>query len=300
MTDFGSIITAMVTPFKEDDVSRIDYVAAEKIIDHLVRTGTDSVVIAGTTGERPTLEHIEEEEFLAHVIKYVKDNDYNLKVIFGAGSNSTKTSIKSAKRAEELGADGLLLVCPYYNKPNQRGMIYHFGEVASNVKLPIILYNVKSRSGVSLTAGSVIELASNHKNIVGLKEASNELDMISTIRQEFDNNAFKIYSGEDTLTLAMMAIGADGVISVSSHVVGLKIRQMIDAYLSGNNELARRIHIEIFPIMNEIFADTNPIGVKAALAGLGLCSGRLRSPLLALPLESQIKLKKMIDTVLET
>ncbi|NQY80945.1 MAG: 4-hydroxy-tetrahydrodipicolinate synthase [Candidatus Caenarcaniphilales bacterium] len=300
MTDFGSIITAMVTPFKENDISRIDYHAAERILDHLVKTGTDSVVIAGTTGERPTLEHIEEEEFLAHVVKYVKDNDYGLKVIFGAGSNSTKTSIKSAKRAEELGADGLLLVCPYYNKPNQRGMIYHFGEVASNVKLPIILYNVKSRSGVSLTAESVIELASNHKNIMGLKEASNELDMISTIRQEFDNNAFKIYSGEDTLTLAMMAIGADGVISVSSHVVGAKMRQMIDAYLSGNNELARQIHVEIFPIMNEIFADTNPIGVKAALAGLGLCSGRLRSPLLALPLETQIKLKKMIDAVLET
>ena len=300
MTDFGSIITAMVTPFKENDVSRIDYIAAEKIIDHLVKTGTDSVVIAGTTGERPTLEHIEEEEFLAHIIKYVKDKSYDLKVIFGAGSNSTKTSIKSAKRAEEIGADGLLLVCPYYNKPNQQGMIYHFGEVAANTKLPIILYNVKSRSGVSLTAESVIELVSNHSNIIGLKEASNDLDLISTIRMEFDNNAFKIYSGEDTLTLAMMAIGADGVISVSSHVVGAKMRQMIDAYLSGNNELARQIHVEIFPVMNEIFADTNPIGVKAALAGLGICSGRLRSPLMALPLERQIKLKKMIDAVLES
>lgn len=300
MTDFGSIITAMVTPFKEDDISRIDYLAAERIIDHLVKTGSDSIVIAGTTGERPTLEHIEEEEFLAHTVKYVKDKAYDLKIIFGAGSNSTKTSIKSVKRAEEIGADGVLLVCPYYNKPNQKGMIQHFGEIATNTKLPCILYNVKSRSGVSLSPESVIELAGNHKNIIGLKEASNDLDLISIIRQEYDNNAFKIYSGEDTLTLAMMAIGADGVISVSSHVVGAKMRQMIDAYLSGNNELARQIHIEIFPIMNEIFADTNPIGVKAALAGLGICSARLRSPLLALPLEKQINLKNMIEAVLES
>ncbi|MCH2226701.1 MAG: 4-hydroxy-tetrahydrodipicolinate synthase [Candidatus Caenarcaniphilales bacterium] len=300
MINFGSLITAMVTPFKEDDVSRIDYIAAEKIIDHLVKTGTDSIIIAGTTGERPTLEHIEEEEFLAHVLKYVKDKGYDTKIIFGAGSNSTKTSISSVKRAEELGADGVLLVCPYYNKPNQKGMINHFSDIARNTKLPIILYNVKSRSGVSLSADSVVELAINNKNIVALKEASSDLDLITSIRTELDNNAFKIYSGEDTLTLAMMSIGADGVISVSSHVLGAKMKEMIEAYLSGNNELARQIHVQIFPVMKEIFADTNPIGVKAALGGLGICSARLRSPMLALPLDKQINLKKMIEAVLET
>ena len=299
MRDFGSIITAMVTPFKEENPNAIDYPAAESIIDHLFDTGTDSIVIAGTTGERPTLEHIEEEEFLAHVIKYVRDNEYDLKIIFGAGSNSTKTSLKSVTRAEELGADGVLLVCPYYNKPNQQGMIQHFGQIADKTKLPIILYNVKSRSGVSLTAESVVELAANHQNIIGLKEASNDLDLISKIRNKFDNNAFKIYSGEDTLTLAMMAIGADGVISVSSHVIGSKMRKMIDAYLSGNNELARQIHTEIFPVMQEIFCDTNPIGIKAALAGLGMCSAKLRSPLNALGMDKQIQLKQMVQAVLE-
>jgi 4-hydroxy-tetrahydrodipicolinate synthase len=299
MINFGSLITAMVTPFKEDDINRIDYIAAENIITHLVKTGSDSIIISGTTGERPTLTHQEEEDFLDFTLKKVKELNQGTRIIFGAGSNCTKTAIHSAKRAEELGADGILLVVPYYNKPNQEGLIKHFNEISSSTSLPIILYNVPARSVVSLTAESIIELVSNNPNIVALKEASSNFDLISTIRQKFSSNALKIYSGEDTLILPMMSIGADGIISVCSHVVGKQMKDMILAFQSGNNELAKRIHLRIFPVMKAIFSDTNPIGIKAALAGIELCSAELRSPMVSLPKEKQLEYSKLIKEVLE-
>jgi len=299
MINFGSLITAMVTPFREDDINRIDYPAAERIINHLVETGSDSLIISGTTGEGPTLTHQEEEDFLEFTLKTVKQLNSDIRVIFGAGSNCTRTAIESSKKAKDLGADGVLLVTPYYNKPNQEGLVNHFNKIAQNCDLPIILYNVPARSIVSLNAESVIELASNNKNIIGLKEASSNFDLISTIRQKFSSNAFKIYSGEDSLVIPMMSIGADGVISVCSHVVGKQMKEMIAAFEIGNIELAKRIHLRIFPVMKAIFSDTNPIGIKAALAGLELCSAQLRSPMMPLGLNKQIEYKNLIKAVLE-
>lgn len=299
MINFGSLITAMVTPFQEENEARIDYIAAENIITHLVDTGSDSIIISGTTGERPTLTHQEEEDLLEFALKKVRELGKGTKVIFGAGSNCTRTAMASTKRAEELGADGVLLVVPYYNKPNQEGLIQHFNQIAKNTNLPIILYNVPARSVVSLTAESVIELASNNSNIIGLKEASSNFDLISSVRQKFASNAFKIYSGEDTMVLPMMSIGADGIISVCSHVLGKQMKEMILAFESGNIDLAKQIHLRIFPVMKMIFSDTNPIGIKAALAGLGFCSAKLRSPMLSMGIDEQLKYKRVIQEVLE-
>lgn len=295
---FGSLITAMVTPFKEEDSSKIDFEAVERITEHLINTGSDSIIVSGTTGESPTLSHKEEAELFKKVKSVVENSKLKVPLIFGAGSNSTSTAIESSRTAEELGANGLLIVTPYYNKPNSKGLKEHYRKIAQNTKLPIILYNVPGRCVVSLNAESVYELNREFPNIVALKEASNNLDRVSKIRSWLKKEEFSIYSGDDSLTLPMLSIGADGVISVASHLVGNLILKMISFYKTGKAVEAQEIHNKLFPLFEALFIEPNPTCIKEALCIIGLSSSKLRLPLVALEDDQKTQLKKIISEII--
>ncbi len=302
MTEFGSLITAMITPFKGADSpdyiegsSPIDFEATDKLVEHLIKTGSEALIVSGTTGENPTLTHEEGYDYFKAVKAKANSIDPKVKILFGTGSNCTRTVIESNEKAEALGADGFLIVTPYYNKPNQKGLKAHFNRIASNTSMPIILYNIPGRCVINMTAETTIELANSHSNIVGVKEASNNFDQVSELRQTLDSKRFKIYSGDDSLTLAMMAIGADGTISVASHIAGKQMRDMLNYFKSGKTAEAEAVHKQLFPLFVELFKEPNPIYVKAALNFLGICSSELREPLVGLTEEQTKKLITVMD-----
>ena len=274
--DAGEIITAMVTPFKED--LSIDYAALEKLINHLIETGTDAILVAGTTGETPTLTHEEEAELFLFVKKVVAGR---VKVILNAGSNATHTAVESAKKAQELGADAILAVVPYYNKPSQKGIYEHFAAIASAVNLPVILYNIPGRTGVNMQPATVAKLANEFKNIVAVKQSNADLDVISDMKLLCPKD-FVIYSGDDSLTLPMMSLGAYGVISVASHIVGKQMKKMISDFKSGKVEAATEEHLKLYPLFRKLFFAPNPVPVKAALAKMGIVKEFVRKPLVVL------------------
>ncbi len=291
--DFGLLLTAMITPF--DLEGNVDYEAAARLALYLINHGTNSLVICGTTGESPTLTW--DEEFkLFEVIKETVAG--KAKIIAGTGSNSTSEAIAATVKAAKLGLDGTLQVTPYYNKPPQRGLYEHFKAIANSApNLPIILYNIPSRTGCRLEPDTVAELA-GIANIVGIKEATGDLDQSSHIRSITPKD-FDIYSGDDSLTLPLMAVGAKGVISVASHLVGVQIQQMIQAFTAGNVQTAIAIHNQLFPLFKALFYTTNPIPVKTALKMLGIDTGIMRSPL-AQPQpnpELESKLKSVMSTL---
>ena len=289
----GEIITAMVTPFKEN--FEVDYDSLEKLVNHLIATGSDTILVAGTTGECPTLTHEEEWDVLKFVLKTVNGR---VKVIMGTGSNSTQTAVMTAKKAEELGADAILTVVPYYNKPNQRGMKAHFSAVAEAVKLPIILYNIPGRTGVNMLPATVAELAEKYSNIVAVKQSNADLDLISEMKSICPKD-FVIYSGDDSLTLPMMSLGAFGVISVASHVVGLEMKEMISAFKNGNNVLALEKHIELFPIFKKLFMCPSPSPVKEMLSKMGIIKNVLRLPLVNMTDEEKAEFYSVADNYLK-
>lgn len=274
--DAGEIITAMITPFNED--LSIDYVALEKLINHLIETGTDSILVAGTTGETPTLTHEEEAELFLFVKKVVAGR---VKVILNAGSNATHTAVESAKKAQELGADAILAVVPYYNKPSQKGIYEHFAAIASAVNLPVILYNIPGRTGVNMQPATVAKLANEFKNIVAVKQSNADLDLISDMKLLCPKD-FVIYSGDDSLTLPMISLGAYGVISVASHIVGKQMKKMISDFKSGKVEAATEEHLKLYPLFRKLFFAPNPVPVKAALAKMGIVKEFVRKPLVVL------------------
>ncbi len=289
----GEIITAMITPFKEN--FEVDYDSLEKLVNHLIATGSDTILVAGTTGECPTLTHEEEWDVLKFVLKTVNGR---VKVIMGTGSNSTQTAVMTAKKAEELGADAILTVVPYYNKPNQRGMKAHFSAVAEAVKLPIILYNIPGRTGVNMLPATVAELAEKYSNIVAVKQSNGDLDLISEMKSICPKD-FVIYSGDDSLTLPMMSLGAFGVISVASHVVGLEMKEMISAFKNGNNVLALEKHIELFPIFKKLFMCPSPSPVKEMLSKMGIIKNVLRLPLVNMTDEEKAEFYSVADNYLK-
>ena len=289
---FGQVITAMVTPFKTD--LSIDFEATEKLVNHLIKTGTDTICVAGTTGESPTLTHEEERELCKVVKRAVNGKS---KVILGTGSNSTATAIESTKEAERLGVDGVLSVVPYYNKPSQEGILEHFGQVAKCTNLPIILYNIPGRTGVNMEPQTVAELTKKYKNIVGYKDATGNLENTSQVVQLTPKN-FLVFSGDDSLTLPMLSIGAIGVISVASHIVGSEIKDMINCFLSGKIETAREIHNKLFPLFKELFKAPNPTCIKAALEIKELCKADLRLPLVKLNQIQLNELKEIMNKIL--
>ena len=286
---FGRVVTAMVTPFAED--GSVNYEIARKLAEHLVANGSDGLVICGTTGESPTLSWSEEYE-LFKVVKQAVGN--RAKIIAGTGSNSTTEAIAATQKAAKLDLDGSLQVVPYYNKPPQLGLYRHFKAIAEACpELPMMLYNVPGRTSRNLEAETVANLA-QIGNIVAVKEASGDLEQACKIRSLTPNN-FAIYSGEDALTLPLLTMGSSGVVSVASHLVGKQMQSMIAAYLSGDNQQATEIQLELFPLFQALFVTTNPIPVKTALNLQGWNVGKLRSPLCELQLDLLENLKIILQ-----
>ncbi|MBU9711787.1 4-hydroxy-tetrahydrodipicolinate synthase [Evansella tamaricis] len=273
--NFGQLITAMVTPFDEQE--EIDFPATELLINHLIANGTDALVVAGTTGESPTLTTEEKKALFEFVVKVV---DQRIPVIAGTGTNSTKASIQLTKIAENAGVDGIMLVTPYYNKPNQEGMYQHFTRIAKSTTLPIMLYNIPGRSAVNMTEETVIRL-SHVENIVCIKEAGGDLDVMANIIKNTPDD-FYVYSGDDSLTLPLLAIGGQGIVSVASHIIGNEMKQMIQSHHNGNTAYAATLHRDLLPVMKALFAAPNPTPVKSALGMAGLHVGSVRLPLVPL------------------
>jgi 4-hydroxy-tetrahydrodipicolinate synthase len=289
--DFGRLLTAMITPF--DIQGNVDYAKAEKLAIHLVETGTDTIVVCGTTGESPTLSWDEEYQLFSVLQKAIAGR---AKIMAGTGSNSTSEAIAATTKAAHLGLDGTLQVTPYYNKPPQEGLYAHFRAIAEAApELPILLYNVPGRTGCKLEPETVAKLA-EIPSIIGIKEATGDLDQASQIRALTPAD-FAIYSGDDSLTLPLMAVGAKGVVSVASHLVGNQLQTMMKSFAAGKVQEALQIHIKLFPLFKALFLTSNPIPLKSALRLLGLDTGVVRSPLVAANAELEAKLKIVLEEV---
>ncbi|HEY9787986.1 MAG TPA: 4-hydroxy-tetrahydrodipicolinate synthase [Candidatus Obscuribacterales bacterium] len=290
--EFGRVITAMVTPF--DDALKVDFKAAQRIVGHLIETGTESIVVAGTTGESPTLEDDEKADLLKCVLETAGKR---AKVIMGTGYNSTAKSIKASQEAERLGAHGLLVVAPYYNKPSQAGLIKHFEEVARSTSLPVFVYNIPGRTGTNITSDTMLEIANRAGNIHALKDSTGSVEQAAEIGGKARSD-FRVYSGDDYLTLPFLSVGASGVVSVASHVVGNEIKDMMDSFFKGKLDRARELHYQYLPLFKGLFAAPNPTCVKYALSTLGLCRPHLRMPLIELDKAQKEALEKIMKQCL--
>lgn len=285
---FGRVLTAMATPFHADGA--VNYDTAEKLASYLADHGTDTVVVCGTTGESPSLTW--EEEYL--LFKSVKQAvSGRAKVLAGTGSNSTQEAIEATQKAAKLGLDGSLQVVPYYNKPPQSGLYGHFEAIAQAVPdLPIMLYNVPGRTSCNLAAETAVKLA-ELPNVVAIKEASGNLDQVSQICRNAPAE-FEVYSGDDSLTLPMLSVGAVGVVSVASHLVGDLLQKMIRAFEAGQTSQATELHLELFSLFKALFTVTSPVPLKAALALQGWDIGNCRLPLCDATPELQQKMKQIL------
>ena len=272
MKKLGRLLTAMVTPF--DEQGMVNYEQAKKLALALLNSGSDGVLVVGTTGESPTLVRAEEMRLFAEVKSAVGERG---SVIAGTGSNSTAEALETTKEAERIGVDACLLVVPYYNKPTQEGLYQHFKTIAQGTNLPCIIYNVPSRTVTNLSADTVIKL-SHIDNIIGVKEASGNLDQISKIISDA-KEGFLVWSGNDSDTFPILALGGYGIISVASHLVGNQIKEMIDSFISGKTAEAARIHRHLLPLVNAMFIVSNPIPVKYAVNYVGFNVGKPRLPL---------------------
>lgn len=290
--DLGEIITAMVTPFDKD--LEIDYNAAENLAKYLKENSSDAILVAGTTGESPTLTHEEESELLLCVKSAVGTS---CKIIMGAGSNCTKTAVSSSIKAQEAGAEAILSVVPYYNKPNQKGLVEHFSAVAKSVDIPIILYNIPGRTGINMLPETVAFLANEFKNIVAVKQSFPDMDIVTEIRTKCPED-FMIYSGDDSLTLPMMSLGAHGVVSVASHIAGKDIKSMIHNFKSGQINAAKNMHLKLYPLFKKIFMAPNPIPIKQALTKAGLIQNHVRQPLCTLSDNEKLELYEVLNQYL--
>ena len=290
--NFGQLLTAMVTPF--DNNGEVDYSKTKTLINHLLSTGTDGIVVAGTTGESPTLTKEEKIELFNFVVKEVNGR---VPVIAGTGSNNTMDSIQLTKQAELAGVDGIMLVTPYYNKPNQEGLYQHFKAIALETSLPVMLYNIPGRSATGLNVETTVRL-SKVDNIVCVKEASGNLDAMAQIIQETDDD-FVLYSGDDALTLPVLSIGGAGVVSVAAHVLGNEMSEMITNFKKGNVQKAAMIHRELLPMMKAMFVAPNPVPVKTALTMTGINVGSVRLPLVPLSEEEYYALETALQSKLK-
>ena len=269
------IMTAMVTPFDKD--GNVDYELLKKLIDHLLSTGTDGILVSGTTGEGPTLTEEEKIELIEKTVEYVAGR---VPVVAGTGSNNTKATIEYTNKVAKIdGVDAALVVVPYYNRPDQAGMIAHFTAVADNVALPIVMYNIPGRTGVTMEVKTIADL-SKHQNIIGIKDCTGIVNMAEIVANTPDD--FLAFTGEDADALAARNVGAQGVISVASHLFGKEISQMYAANSKGDNEIAGELMRDLTPKMKALFSHPSPSPVKAALNHVGIEVGGCRLPILAL------------------
>ncbi len=285
---FGHVLTAMVTPFTNDN--QVDFPTMTNLIEYLLDNGTEGLVVTGTTGESPTLSAFEMEQIYNHVVTVV---DKRVPVLAGTGSNDTNSSVYLTKKATEAGVDGIMLVAPYYNRPNQIGIYEHFKTIAAETDHPIMLYNIPGRCGVHIEAQTIVEL-SKISNIVAVKEASGNLDQVSEIIMNTEKNFF-VYSGDDSLTLPILSVGGSGIVSVASHIIGNELNQMVKTFFLGNVREAAEIHRELLPIMKGLFMTPSPSPTKAALKFKGLDVGSVRLPLVELSPAEELVLKALIN-----
>ena len=287
--DAGEVITAMVTPFKED--FSIDFEGLEKLVKHLINNGSDALLVAATTGESPTLTLDEEMELL----KFVRGVAGNkAKIIMSTGSNCTQTAVEQSIRVQKAGgADAILSVVPYYNKPSQAGLINHFTQIAQSVDLPVLLYNIPGRTGINMLPETIAAIAEKNPNVFGVKQSNGDLDQVSEIILNCPQD-FTVLSGDDSLTLPMLSLGARGVVSVASHIIGKEIKQMIRLFKLGKVNEAAALHTSFYPTFKKIFMAPNPVPIKAALNKLGFISDTVRNPLVILTDEQKAELFKTL------
>jgi 4-hydroxy-tetrahydrodipicolinate synthase len=289
MKMFQGAITAIVTPFKED--GSLDEEALRGLVNFQIENNIDGIVPCGTTGESPTLDHEEHHKVIEIVIDAVKGK---VPVIAGTGSNSTKEAIEITKKAADAGANASLQVCPYYNKPTQEGLFRHFSAIAKAVDIPIVVYNIKGRTAVNIETATLARLAKEHSNIVGVKEASGDInqmqDVLNTLPKEFD-----VLSGDDKMTLPLMKIGGRGVISVVSNIIPAEVKQLTDYALNGDLQKAEEMHNKLLPLFEGFFIETNPIPIKAGLAMKGMIKESYRLPMCEMKLENKEKLKNILE-----
>jgi 4-hydroxy-tetrahydrodipicolinate synthase len=273
--EFGRLLTAMITAF--DSEGNLDLARQTKVIEHLLQTGTETIVVAGTTGESPTLSKNEKLQLIKHTVDVTKGK---AKVIAGTGSNNTKESIDLTRKAEELGVDGIMLVNPYYNRPNQEGLYQHFKAIAESTRLPVMLYNIPGRSAVNMTVDTVCRLA-EISNIKIMKEASGDLGQMTEILKRTPDD-FILYSGDDNLTLPLLSIGGHGIVSVAAHVIGKEMSEMIQLFVEGDVKEASKIHQSLYLKSKALFSSPSPVPVKRVLEHQGLDVGPVRLPLVPL------------------
>jgi 4-hydroxy-tetrahydrodipicolinate synthase len=281
---FTGTYTAIVTPFKN---GQLDVPALERLVRMQIKAGVDGVVPVGTTGESPTVDYEEHLEIIALAVKFSAGK---IKVLAGTGGNSTSEAVYLTREAEKIGVDGSLQVAPYYNKPTQEGLFQHFREIARTTGLPIVLYSIPGRCGVEISVETVRRLARECKNVIGIKEAGGSCDRVSALRAALGPK-FDILSGDDSLTLPFMAVGADGVISVASNVVPRQVVQMVSAFRRGQIRKASQLHANLYPLFKDLFLETNPVPVKAALVMMGLIAEEYRLPLVPLSAANRAKLR---------
>jgi 4-hydroxy-tetrahydrodipicolinate synthase len=284
---FSGAFTALVTPFRNGEV---DVEALEGMIEFQIHNGVHGLVPCGTTGETPAMSEEEDRVVISTVVRVANGR---VPVIAGSGSNSTDMAIKYTRTAEEAGADGSLQVAPYYNKPTQEGLYRHFATIAENTDLPIILYNIPGRTSVTITAETTARLA-EIPNIVGTKEATLSMNMAMDVKR-LCGDEFAILSGDDPVTLPLMALGGQGVISVASNVAPAAVSDMVNALLEGDWERGRELHYELLPLFRALFVETNPIPVKTAASILGLCSDEMRLPMIPLSGENLDTLRRVME-----
>jgi 4-hydroxy-tetrahydrodipicolinate synthase len=285
---FEGVHTALITPFSD---GKIDYSALEKLIEMQIAGGIDGIVPLGTTGESPTVSFNEHKEYIKQVVKLV---DGRVKVIAGTGANSTEEAVYLSQSAQDSGVDGILQVNPYYNRPAQRGLVAHFEKVAKSVSLPVILYNIPSRTGVNFLPESVFELIGRVDNVVAMKEASGDILQMMRLR-ELCGDRLTLLSGDDNLFLPVLAIGGAGLISVLSNIIPADVRNVLTLHKAGDQKGAREAFYRLLPLCRAIFVETNPIPLKAVMAMAGYCSGEIRLPLTPLADEHREKLRKLFS-----
>ncbi len=281
---FIGTYTAIVTPFKN---GQLDEAALERLIKAQIKGGVDGVVPVGTTGESPTVSYEEHVQIISLSVKFAAGK---IKVLAGTGANSTTEAIYLTKEAEKAGADGSLQVAPYYNKPTQEGLFQHFRAIANATKLPIVLYSIPGRCGIEIGVDTVKRLAAECKNIIGIKEAGGSCDRVSQLRAALGPK-FEILSGDDSLTLPFMAVGAQGVVSVASNIIPREVSEMVQAFSSGNAKKALQLHQKFYPVFKDLFIETNPVPVKAVLAMKGVIEEEYRLPLVAMSAKNKETLR---------
>ena len=285
---FRGTFTALVTPFRNGG---IDVSAFETLIETQIAAGITGIVAIGTTGESPTLSHDEREELIRLAVETANKRCL---VFAGTGSNATDHAVGDTKLAEKLGVDGALLVAPYYNKPSQEGLFRHFKAIADATSLPIMLYNIPGRCGVDISPETVVRLAKECRNIVSIKEASGSVERVSDLRRRLPES-FTILSGDDSLTLPFMAVGAAGVVSVASNLFPCQVCALIRACESADFKSAEKLHRKLLPLFKDLFIEPNPVPVKTALGWRGAMSGEVRLPLCEMSEANQARLRKTIE-----